>query len=52
MFPCMKKTVPLNHVRRAIRQTGKTARRGFPALVAVLILAGLVGTSIAGAFPL
>lgn len=36
-------------VRRSLRKASKAARRGAPAAVAVLILAGLLGSTLAGA---
>ncbi|MET4143741.1 hypothetical protein [Arthrobacter sp. UYCo732] len=39
-------------VRRALRTAVKTVRRSAPAVVAVLILTGLVGTTLAGALVL
>lgn len=35
--------------RRALRIAGRAARRSVPAIVAVFLLAGLLGTTLAGA---
>ena len=49
MFPCMNRSTPISTtVRRAARKAGKALRRSAPAAVAILVLASLVGTTLAG----
>lgn len=53
MFPYMNRSTTLSTTfRRALRTAAKTVRRSAPAVVAVLILVGLVGTTLAGALVL
>lgn len=50
MFPYMNRSKSMTHsVRRPGRRAGQAIRRGAPAVVTVLILLALVGSTLAGA---
>ena len=52
MFIGMNTNTHNNSIRRGLRKIGKELRRSVPVVVAVLVLLGLVGTTLAGALAL